>query len=220
MSELVVETFRRGPFWNFSYLIGCAETREAFVIDPAWDVDAILGAAAADSLEISTILLTHSHSDHVNGVSELAERTRARVLAHSEESNGLRAAGISQFGTFSRAESLRLGRHELRLLPLPGHSEGSTAILVQGRAFTGDALHVGGPGRPGPYPGAVEQLWGSLQQLCALDPDTVIHPGHDEGPSQTSTMGAEIARVPALAAESPEALAEELERVTGRKHGV
>lgn len=218
MSELVVEAFRRGPFWNFSYLVACEETREAIVIDPAWDVEAIVRAANARGFRIGTIVLTHSHSDHVNGVAELAGRAGARVFVHSAESSGLRAAGINEFETFSGPESLGLGRYELRLLPTPGHSAGSTAMLIEGHLFTGDTLHVGGSGRPGPYAGAIEQLWASLRRLCALDSEIVLHPGHDEGPSPTSTIGAEVAGVPALRAATPEELAAELERVTGRRH--
>ena len=83
MSKLIVVPFRHGPFWTFSYLIGCSETRQAAVIDPAWDAPAILAAAATHGLEVRTVLLTHSHSDHINGLRDVLGASDARVFVHA-----------------------------------------------------------------------------------------------------------------------------------------
>ena len=216
----MVEAFRRGPFWNFSYLLACQETREAIVIDPAWDVDAIVRAATARGFEIRHILLTHGHSDHVNGVIELLERTRARAFIHSAEASHLSGTEPGRLVTFSGDERMQLGEHWIHLEPSPGHSPGSTAIWTMGHLFSGDTLHVGGPGRPGNYPGAVTELWESVRALLEDRPETVLHPGHDEGPAPTSTLGVERERSTALRAETPEAFAEELRRTTGRAYEV
>ena len=58
-------------------MVGCRETGEAAVVDPAWDVPAILGSARENELRITRILLTHNHADHTNGVAEVQERDQA-----------------------------------------------------------------------------------------------------------------------------------------------
>ena len=218
--DIVVESFRHGPFWNFSYLLASQDTREAVVIDPAWDPQTIIRAAEAGRWAIRYVLLTHSHTDHINGVAAVAAATGASVLVHAHERDGMLAAGPGEFTTFAGMESLRLGSHEVRLLPSPGHSEGSIVVAVDGRLFTGDTLHVGGVGRPGPYGGSVAQLGRSIRGLVALGSASVVHPGHDEGPSPTSTLGLEIERVPALHAATPEEFAAELQRATGWRYEV
>jgi glyoxylase-like metal-dependent hydrolase (beta-lactamase superfamily II) len=52
---------------NFAYLIGSSETREALVVDPAWEVDALLDRAEADGMRVVGALATHYHQDHVGG---------------------------------------------------------------------------------------------------------------------------------------------------------
>jgi glyoxylase-like metal-dependent hydrolase (beta-lactamase superfamily II) len=56
-----------GPMANFVYLIGDRASGECLVVDPAWDVEAIAGAAEADGMRITGSLVTHYHPDHVGG---------------------------------------------------------------------------------------------------------------------------------------------------------
>jgi glyoxylase-like metal-dependent hydrolase (beta-lactamase superfamily II) len=59
--------FEVGPMQNYVYLIGDPETREAAVVDAAWEIDAIVEAAEADGYRITTDLVTHFHPDHLGG---------------------------------------------------------------------------------------------------------------------------------------------------------
>lgn len=217
MTGLEVFSFRRGPFWNFSYMVACRRTAQAVVIDPAWDVDAVLAAASARGLTIGAILLTHGHSDHVNGVADLAGTTGARAFIHTLERESLQAYCPGEVVEFEWREEWQLGDFLLQMEPSAGHSPGSTSFLVEGHVFTGDTLHVGGVGRPGSEPGAVERLWESTQELAALHPATILHPGHDEGSTPTSTIGEEVARAPALRARTFEEFVVAMERATGRR---
>ena len=218
MPGVLVVPFRHGPFWNFSYLLACEATGEAAVIDPAWDAPRIAEESAKRGLRITTVLLTHSHSDHANGVAELVSATGARLFAHEAEANELRAHFTGPFEALANETTLAVGGLRVKSLHTPGHSPGSLSFLVEGRLFAGDTLHVGGVGRPGPGRDAVESLWESARSLRALPGETVLHPGHDEGPSAASTLEHELARVEALRAESYPAFVEALERATGRSH--
>ncbi len=217
MAPLQVLTFRHGPFWNFSYLVGCAETGKAAVIDPAWDVPRLLAAAVERQWAITTALITHGHSDHVNGLVEVVEATGARVFGHPDE---LAQAPISSDGrvAVTGGERIALGRHEIEVLHTPGHSEGSLSFLGDGRLFCGDTLNVGSVGRPGPDRQSVQALWQSVQRLRDLPSDIRIHPGHDDGPRPWSTVANELAQVAAWRSETFEDFVSELERTTGRSH--
>jgi len=218
--EPIIIPFRHRPLWNFSYVLACPETREAAVIDPAWDVASILRAADSAGLDIRTILLTHSHSDHANGVAELVEATGARVFLHSDEQAGLAALYQGPTETFASAERWKLGRLDVQLLPTPGHTTGSMSIWAAGHLFSGDTLQIGSVGRPAQDPGAIEALWESLRvEVLCLDDATVIHPGHDEGPSPTSTLGEERLRNRALSAVTLEEFKAGVERASGWSFG-
>ena len=62
-----------------SYMVGCQETGEALIIDPARDVSAYLAAAEAENLIITQVTETHIHADFVSGSHELAAETGARL---------------------------------------------------------------------------------------------------------------------------------------------
>jgi glyoxylase-like metal-dependent hydrolase (beta-lactamase superfamily II) len=212
-----VARFRHGPLWNFSYLLACAETREAAVIDPAWDTAAILEAAAQRDLRITTVLLTHSHSDHSNGVTALVEASGARVFVHAADEPELRAQHPAAT-TFAREESLTVGRIEVAAHHSPGHTPGSVTYSAGGRIFTGDTITIASPGTPGPEAGSVEVLWQSTLALAALPAATRIHPGHDSGPKPSATLEEERLRNPALLARTLEEFRSAVERATGRIH--
>lgn len=213
---LLVARFRHGPLWNFSYLVACEATGEAAVIDPAWDAVGILEAAAGRGLRVTTVLLTHGHSDHVNGVTEILA-AGARAFVHAGDEPGVRAH-TSDATTFAEAESFGLGRLSIAVHHTPGHTPGSVSYVVAGRLFTGDTLAIGSPGTPGPEAGSLEALWQSTLSLRGLAPETRLHPGHDSGPEPTATIETERLRNAGLRAASLEEFRAAVERATGRSH--
>lgn len=218
MPEPIVVPFRHGPFWNFSYLVACPETRVAAAIDPAWDVASILSHASVQHLQITHVLATHSHSDHVNGVREIVEATGAKMVAHAAEQPGIKSHFDGPVLTTNGDEHLEVGRLRITVLPTPGHSAGSVSFVAGSYVFTGDALNLAGPGTPGPEAGSVEALWQSTQRIARLPAATRIHPGHDSGPSANATIGEEKLTNPAFLANSLEAFLAVVERATGRLH--
>ncbi|MCP4203470.1 MAG: MBL fold metallo-hydrolase [bacterium] len=194
-----------GQMANFMYLLGDVESRRAFIVDPAWDVQSLIDTAQADGYEIAGALVTHYHPDHVGGdlfglsvegLGKLLEHKAVPVYVNKNEADGLKVVtGLSE-GDLRRVESdetLELGRIPIRCLHTPGHTPGSQCFLIGDRLVAGDTLFVQGCGRVDLPGGDPEQMYESLtQKLAKLPPETVLFPGHHYGPTETSTIADEL----------------------------
>jgi hydroxyacylglutathione hydrolase len=203
LGRLILKQAEIGPMMNFIYLIGCSETREAAVVDPAWDVPAILRLAQQADLNIKYILVTHGHPDHVNGLEPLLKATDARIYIQSDEADYMReiarSFGMStefmthrsgNFQKVSDGDRILVGKLPVRFLHTPGHTPGSQCFLVEGCLVSGDTLFVDACGRVDMPGGEPEKMWQTLnQKLRALDDNTILFPGHNYGDRPTSTIG-------------------------------
>src|SRR5262249_2989052 len=143
------------------------------VRDPAYEVDRLLREAAARKWTITTVLVTHTHHDHIDGVEAMVRATGARVYVGAGEVGALRHAAPSAEITGLRGgEIIELGDLRIEALPTPGHTVAGTSYLVEGNLFTGDTLFVGGCGRTDFPGGDAPTLWRSLQRLAALPEET------------------------------------------------
>jgi len=163
---------------NFHYLIACAETGEALIVDPL-NAAQCLGAARAKGLEIRQVLNTHEHRDHTDGNAGVVAATGARVLAH--------AGGASVIGGvdrgLARGDVIRIGRTvELEVLDTPGHTRSHVCLLAHGDTpalFCGDTLFNAGAGNchNGGDPGLLYETF--VNQLARLPDATRVYPGHE-----------------------------------------
>ncbi len=209
---MILKQVEMGPMMNFVYLIGCPETREAAVVDPAWDVPAILSLARESDLKITRILLTHGHPDHMNGLEALLEATDAKVFLHREETAYLKEVaayfGMSvdfmsrrsaNFEVISDGDKISIGKLPLQFLHTPGHTPGSQCFLVQENLVSGDTLFINACGRVDLPGGDPEKMWHSLtHKLGALDDGTILYPGHNYADRPTATMGEQKRNNPCL----------------------
>jgi glyoxylase-like metal-dependent hydrolase (beta-lactamase superfamily II) len=207
----IVRQITLGEYQVNTYLVGCPQTREAVVIDPAGEPQTIIGQAAADGLTIRLILNTHGHADHVaanrelkallkvpTGLHEADARFFAdpAIRARTEAELGLPAPDPADF-TFVDGERLKVGTLEIEVLHTPGHTPGSVCFRVADNLFTGDTLFVGDVGRTDLAGGSLETLLKSLEtKIIGLPPETVVWPGHPYGDTPTSTIGRERAENP------------------------
>jgi glyoxylase-like metal-dependent hydrolase (beta-lactamase superfamily II)/rhodanese-related sulfurtransferase len=169
-----------------SYLVGDEETGEAAVVDPAYEVDRYLAAAAAEGARIVRTLETHTHADHVSGHGRLALDHGVPVSVHPA------AAAEFEHEPLEDGRELVLGNVALRVLHTPGHRPEHCCFAVVDRTraeepwlvLTGDSLFVGDAARPDlaveARPGAKE-LYRSLRRLLELPDGVEVYPGHVAG---------------------------------------
>jgi len=204
MRSIYWKQLELGPMQNYVYLLGDPTTREAAVVDAAWDVEAIVRTAEADGYRITTDLVTHFHPDHlggnmmghqIEGAAELVARAPARIVVHKAELpyvHRLTGLSSSDLTPVEGGDEIQVGNLTVKLLHTPGHTPGSQCFLVGGSLVSGDTLFIGSCGRvdlPGSNP---EDMYRSLTQILGALPDeTTLYPGHNYAPRPTSTLGDE-----------------------------
>ena len=189
--ELILEQIQIGPMENFTYIVGSLATREVVIVDPAWDIDALLERLDEQDYKLTGALVTHYHPDHcggsfgsnsVQGVADLLARRPVKIYANKHEADGvIRVTGVSE-SDIERVDSgdkMNVGDVEVEFLHTPGHTPGSQCFRIKQTLVSGDTLFVNGCGRVD-LPGSdSEQMYYSLQKLAALPGDTVLLPGHN-----------------------------------------
>jgi glyoxylase-like metal-dependent hydrolase (beta-lactamase superfamily II) len=176
-------TLSVGPYDNNVYVLSDPKSKEALLIDAANDAPRII--KELEGLRVSHILTTHGHSDHVQALSQVRERTHAQFSCHhaDESMMPLKADHRVQDG-----ERFRFGDYELVALHTPGHTPGSICFVAGERLFSGDTLFPGGPGNTAnPYASFLTIIESIRQRLFSLPDDTEVLPGH----GKPTTIGRE-----------------------------
>ncbi|HMQ10018.1 MAG TPA: MBL fold metallo-hydrolase [Oligoflexia bacterium] len=178
-NPIFFKQFEIGPMANFIYLIGDPKTRTAAVVDPAWDVDAIIKLAEQEGYQISDILITHGHPDHINGVEDMIAKTGAKVHMHKDEMPWLGEFKETAIKTDNET-IINVGQIPIRCIHTPGHTPGSQCFMVDERLVSGDTLFIGGCGRTDLPGGDAEKLYESLyHRLSKVDDEVILCPGHN-----------------------------------------
>jgi glyoxylase-like metal-dependent hydrolase (beta-lactamase superfamily II) len=177
-----------GPFDNNVYLLRCTDTGEQVLIDAANDPDRLLDLIGDGGL--STVVTTHSHPDHWQGLEDVVDATGARSLAHEADARDLPVVDE----TLRDGDTVSVGTCALEVIHLVGHTPGSIALLYQDPSghphlFTGDSLFPGGVGNTDKDPKRFASLFGDVTRKLfdRLPDDTWFYPGH----GKDSTLGAE-----------------------------
>jgi len=190
-----------GLLQNFCEILSCPETKEAAIVDPAWEVDRLLAEAKRLGVTITKMLITHGHNDHVEGIPALVKATGAAVVVSAGELDKVRAelGGLgATIELVTDRQDVAIGKRGVRALSTPGHTVAGTCFLADGYLISGDLLFVGGCGRTDFPGGDTALMWHSLQRLAALPEETRVYPGHDYGSTPTSTIGRELLENPYL----------------------
>ena len=198
---LYVSQLTYGPMKNFIHLLGADGAPEVAVVDPAWNVPALLEEVERARKRLVAVFLTHSHHDHLNGVPELLKVQDLPVYAQQAEVDfnpELRDFGSALKPVGPGAE-VKVGPLTVTLLHTPGHTPGSQCVHCGGALFAGDTLFVEHCGRCD-LPGSdVNQMFDSLHRVLGTLPDeTVLYPGHDYGSVPVSSLAHERKHNPYL----------------------
>ncbi len=186
-----------GPMQNFVYLIGDPETKEAAIVDPGWEVQSIFKTLEADGYTATKVLVTHTHPDHVFGLSEILDAVDIPVHVHKDEVFNLHVEQ-SAIKEVEDGRVISVGSLPIQVMHTPGHSPGSQCFSFAGRLLTGDTLFVNGCGRCDLPGGDPVQLYESLNKLQKLKSHTILYPGHDYGNVPAISLGEESKKSPFL----------------------
>lgn len=175
------------PSWlSNAYLVADEPGGHGILVDGNGLLEELVARAEEEGIELTHVLLTHGHHDHVEGVAEVAARLGLQVVAAPGAGDADVEAGDGW--------TLRTGGLSIEALATPGHAPGHLAFLVNGTdCLTGDVLFRGTVGGTrGGGPTGFADLRASVERLLALPAETRVHPGHREA----TTVGDERERNP------------------------
>jgi hydroxyacylglutathione hydrolase len=209
---MILKRFYDEKLAQASYLIGCAATGDALVVDPHRDVDLYVRAAEVEGVEITHITETHIHADFVSGARELAERTGAKLYLSDEGDESWKYAYAKEYDAvlLKDGDTFEVGNIKIEAMHTPGHTPEHLSFLVTDTAgadepigaLTGDFVFVGDVGRPdlleraakieGTMEAGARTLFRSLQRFKEQPDWLQIWPGHGAG----SACGKGLSAIP------------------------
>ena len=155
------------------YIVACASTKEAVVIDPGLPAEKIVEQAS--QFKVRHILVTHGHPGHVAGKDDVKAATGGETGIHTADAKQfLRSADRYLLD----GDELEFGEFAVTVMHTPGHTPGSCCFLIANHAFVGDTILAGGIGKQTPETDVRRQMVSIGTKLLRLPPQTALYPGH------------------------------------------
>jgi hydroxyacylglutathione hydrolase len=196
-----------GPLVMNATLVMDIESKETIFFDPGDEIGKILEIANSENMNISRLIATHCHVDHIAGANIAIEKLGLPLeicpLGKNMLGNvgpiaaafGYTVSEIKEGGYLSEGDIVNIGKTKFSILHCPGHSPDSLCFYTDGVLIGGDVIFKGSLGRTDLPGGNTEQLMNSITEKIYLLPDeTKIYPGH--GPE--TTLGTEKKQNPYL----------------------
>ena len=188
---MLFEQIDAGGDRNFSYLIADEAANLCAVVDPGYDTSKLEARVQALGLNVTHILNTHTHHDHVAG-NDVFHKGDVKLAAYKE-------AQINPDIKLDHNDEIQVGNVTIKALFTPGHYLDSMCFLAEDKLITGDTLFVGCIGGTGFRGSSAEKQFHSLFEIILkLDDHIEVYPGHDYGDRPVSTIGDERTKNPFL----------------------
>ncbi|MFH1646066.1 MAG: MBL fold metallo-hydrolase [Chloroflexota bacterium] len=199
--DVIIKRLVVGSLSANCYIVGLKSAGEGMVIDPGGNGQDIRRSIDETGLDITVIVLSHGHSDHIASLYDIQDRTGAAVAIHVEDADFLEGRGAysSQFGIsyptphppdrlLREGDVIDIGGWQFTVVHTPGHTPGSICLLSGDKVFTGDTLFRRGIGTTLMPGSSRRQLIESIRtRLMTLPDDTIVYPGH----GRETNIGAE-----------------------------
>lgn len=195
---MFIKTFTSGPASTNCYLVGCEKTKRAAIIDAPFDsTSLILKELKNHPYQITKLLLTHSHWDHIADCAALKEALKVPLYVHQADAENVTRPGSDRLFSpvpltpvavehlFKEGDQIEVGDLKFRVIHTPGHTPGCICLYCEeeGVLFSGDTLFKGSIGRLDLPTSDPEAMWPSLEKLAKLPAKTQVYSGH--GPATT-----------------------------------
>ena len=191
LHDLTITKVSVGPMDNNAYLLRAGS--EQLLIDAANEPARLLELIGSTAL--ATVVTTHRHPDHWQGLTEVVKSTGAASLAHADDASEIPVVT----GTLRDGDTVMVGDCPLEVIHVVGHTPGSIVLLYQdpdgtAHLFTGDSLFPGGVGNTRGNQKNFTSLIDDVEHKLfdRLPDDTWFYPGH----GKDSTLGAERPHLP------------------------
>ena len=195
-----IECLKMGAFETCCYVV--QQGSAVLVLDPAGRSPGIV--SVQQGRQVSAIVLTHGHFDHIGGADELAALYHCPIYLHPADKPLLKQPELNTLAGYTARVStptlplkegrMNVGGMEMQVMEAPGHTPGSVLICIGQDCFCGDVIFAGSIGRTDLPLGSQSEMKQTLKRIQALDPDLRLYPGH--GPQ--TTLGQELRTNPFL----------------------
>ncbi len=159
---------------NYIYLLHDEQSGETAVVDPAL-AEPVLAVLKQHGWQLTYILNTHHHGDHVGGNLELKRQTGCQIIGAKADKHRIPAIDRAVV----EGDVVNIGTHAAKVIATAGHTSGHIVYYFaeDNALFCGDTLFVMGCGRL--FEGSAAELWQSLQKLKTLPPKTHVYCAHE-----------------------------------------
>ena len=173
------------PLFNNIWLIGSKKTKNAIILDAPPDINNIKKFLINNNQwNINSIFITHNHYDHIDGLKDIISFLNKEIIIWIgiNDSDKLKELKINPkyIKYYENSKQYKLNQTIIQFISTPGHTPGSTCILIEDNLFSGDTLFPGGPGRTQDSKSFKILIDNIEKKLLNLSEHIIVHPGHGD----------------------------------------
>lgn len=190
-----IESLVVGSFQCNCFILIDEKSKEAIIVDPGDEPEAILRLVSSEGLTVKALIHTHAHLDHMMATKKVQEETKALAYLHKDDTYlwdnvqmqadlfGLETDGPGKVDKhLEDGMEIKWGSEKVKTIFTPGHTPGSSCFHYEGKEsllFSGDTLFKNSIGRTDLWGGDFDKISKSIRKkIYTLDDDTIVLCGH------------------------------------------